>query len=834
MQLFKISVSRRIVPNVTSWIKLTAHTYTTVHKRCSFTPVRHFHNTITLSQDAAMPPGWQNTGRPHSSDSEDFDDVEFMRLVAERNHHGSNSNHNNEGISNAITVDYSDSISSQEISELCKVSERWAAQQLQLREDPPEDKSIDVKQNARDISSSPPMYQHKRSSDESIMIESDAPSKMSRVDSHHPPPPPGSEFVVVDDSSSEQKAVKQDSHPPLRSSDPYSWPPSPSYEVKPTRNVNLLPAHIEEEGDGGDSDTSSTQSDEPDSSKQAREKISGGEDYIALPELDDSEEAFLRKNPKRQCNIEKTNYDREQEDEDEENSYNSDTVQKITEKVGDVPAPFLSFEQREVLKKVLQGHSVFFTGSAGTGKSVLLREIIKALRNRHKKPNYFKNIPGMAAGADDNNSVAVTASTGLAACNIGGTTLHSFAGIGLGKEDADKLVRKIRRNRKCLRRWKSVKVLVVDELSMVDGELFDKLEYVARKIRRSEKPFGGVQLVLTGDFFQLPPVPDPDKQAKFAFEGETWGITIAETCQLCKVFRQKDNVFSNMLNEMRIGKMDSETIRTFKSHYAPLTSTGEIEATELFPRKADVERANNKRLEALEGDKVVYDAVDSYTDEALRDRKILDNMMAPKRLIIKEGAQVMSIKNIDETLVNGSVGTVVGFMDEGTYQMLKDDDGDSDTGEETIFGKRPTTFRSVEESFIRKLTQLDDLKSKATHKSTKYPLVRFQYPDGTFREVLLSPEKWSIEDYEGKTLASRHQVPLILAWALSIHKAQGQTLQYVKVNLNNAFERGQAYVALSRATSLDGLQVLGFHENKVMVHPKVVSFYESLKRYTDD
>lgn len=187
---------------------------------------------------------------------------------------------------------------------------------------------------------------------------------------------------------------------------------------------------------------------------------------------------------------------------------------------------FLSEEQQQVLNLVVeQKNSVFFTGSAGTGKSVLLREIISSLRRK------FQREP---------DRVAVTASTGLAACNIGGVTLHSFAGIGLGKDSTEELVKKIKKNQKAKHRWMRTKVLIVDEVSMVDGELFDKLEAVARMIRNNGRPFGGIQLVITGDFFQLPPVPDRGKVAKFAFDAATWNTTIEHTIALHHVFRQKD------------------------------------------------------------------------------------------------------------------------------------------------------------------------------------------------------------------------------------------------------------------------------------------------------
>jgi len=188
----------------------------------------------------------------------------------------------------------------------------------------------------------------------------------------------------------------------------------------------------------------------------------------------------------------------------------------------------LSEEQERVKKLVVeQAKSVFFTGSAGTGKSVLMRSIIADLRRKYIK---------------EPDRVAVTASTGLAACNIGGVTLHSFGGIGLGKEDVPALVKKIKKNPKAKNRWLRTKILIIDEISMVDGDLFDKLEGIARAMRNNGRPFGGIQLVITGDFFQLPPVPEygQNRSIKFAFDAGTWPTAIHHTIGLTEVFRQKD------------------------------------------------------------------------------------------------------------------------------------------------------------------------------------------------------------------------------------------------------------------------------------------------------
>jgi ATP-dependent DNA helicase PIF1 len=431
----------------------------------------------------------------------------------------------------------------------------------------------------------------------------------------------------------------------------------------------------------------------------------------------------------------------------------------------------------------------------------LLREIIAGLRRKYIR---------------EPDRVAVTASTGLAACNIGGVTLHSFAGIGLGKEPVEDLVKKIRRNAKAKQRWLRTKVLIMDEVSMVDGDLFDKLEQIARTLRNNGRPFGGIQLVITGDFFQLPPVPEFGRQSKFAFDAGTWTTSIEHTIGLHHVFRQKDPVFAGMLNEMREGRMSAESIANFKKLDRPLPpSDDSIEATELFPTRQEVDRANNVRMQQLHGNAFRFDARDggSVTNKEQRDR-LLQSCMVPEVVNLKKGAQVMLVKNLDDSLVNGSLGKVTGFMTEAMFELYKED----------------------EEAFLEGSTSENAMKAEMA-KSTLglntaqvFPLVRFAIADGTTRDLLCKREDWKIELPNGEVQASRSQIPLILAWALSIHKAQGQTLERVRVDLGRVFEKGQAYVALSRATSMAGLQILRFDPRKVIAHEKVRSFYSSLSR----
>lgn len=223
---------------------------------------------------------------------------------------------------------------------------------------------------------------------------------------------------------------------------------------------------------------------------------------------------------------------------------------------------------------------------------------------------------------------------------------------------------------------------------------------------------------------------------------------------------------------------------------------------------------------------MTFNAVDSGTIQDVQHReKLLSNCMAPQTIHLKKGAQVMLIKNMEDSLVNGSIGRVVAFMDESTFDYYRDNEGDFAGGDGNA---------SDDEGLARARKKLKPMAHKegGVTVTRKWPLVCFVQPDGTERHLLCQPEAWKIELPNGEVQAQRQQVPLILAWALSIHKAQGQTLQRVKVDLGRVFEKGQAYVALSRATSQDGLQVTRFEPRKVMVHPKVVDFYNNLVSIT--
>ncbi|XP_077581199.1 ATP-dependent DNA helicase PIF1 [Stigmatopora nigra] len=415
-----------------------------------------------------------------------------------------------------------------------------------------------------------------------------------------------------------------------------------------------------------------------------------------------------------------------------------------------LPTRKLNRGQTAVLTAVLSGKNVFFTGSAGTGKSFLLKRIIGSLPPK---------------------STFATASTGVAACHIGGTTLHNFAGIGSGSAPLEQCLELAQRPR-VLQHWTTCRHLVIDEISMVDATFFDKLESVARSVRRSTEPFGGIQLIICGDFLQLPPVSRGKDKAKFCFQARCWRKVIQVNLELTEVRRQTDQTFISLLQAVRVGRVTEEVTNKLTETAYRQIDKDSIVATRLCTHKDDVELTNDNKLQQLPGAARLFEAIDS--DPALA--KTIDTLSPVSRLIhLKVGAQVMLTKNLDVTrgLVNGARGVVLAFEP----------------------GKHGP------------------------------PRVRFMCG---VTEVL-KPERWVFKS-GGGTHLSRHQLPLKLAWAISIHKSQGMTLDCVEISLARVFESGQAYVALSRARSLEGLRVMDFDPRVVRADPDVLAFYLKLRK----
>lgn len=494
----------------------------------------------------------------------------------------------------------------------------------------------------------------------------------------------------------------------------------------------------------------------------------------------------------------------------------------------------LSDEQKMVIKYiVLDGLNVFYTGSAGTGKSVVLRELVQSLHQKY--------------GA---SRVGVTASTGLAACNIGGQTIHRFLSIGLGTGSAFELAKRIKKNPANLKKWKNLKVLIIDEISMIDGKLFTKLDELAKIIRSNQSPFGGIQIVCTGDFFQLPPV-NKEGLSEFCFQSSAWDKVIQKTILLSQVFRQKgDSELIDMLNALRYGSMDNEMIAKFYKLSREVVYEDGLEPTELFPTREEVKRANQSRLNQIPTKAIRYKAEDNISDP--NHVRMLENLMCEKELELKEGAQVMYLKNLDDQIVNGSIGTVTCFMSSKLWEKVNDvykgnlyDINDQIADELRLLSSRVGCVAnwSFEESEMynripnERKSNFMKLAAVASSELTSdlYPVVNFKTSSGNTL-IRVTREDFSIDagrirNYTGGETdkITRSQLPLLLSWALSIHKAQGQTIDRLKIDLRRIFEKGQVYVALSRAINKNHLQIMNFDPKRIAASQEVKQFYEKLE-----
>jgi ATP-dependent DNA helicase PIF1 len=485
----------------------------------------------------------------------------------------------------------------------------------------------------------------------------------------------------------------------------------------------------------------------------------------------------------------------------------------------------LSQEQNAVIEAVvISRRNIFYTGSAGTGKSVVLRKLVKKLQHVY------------------GDKVGITASTGMAACNISGSTVHKFLGIGIGQGSAFEISKRIKRNQMVMRRWQSLKVLIIDEISMIDGILFDKVNEIAKLLRGNRKPFGGIQLVCTGDFFQLPPV-CKDGRPKYCFQADSWNEVIDEKIVLTKVFRQKgDDELISMLNALRKGRLDDQITMKFKKLARRVTYTDGIEPTELFPTRNEVKISNLSRLNQLKGRTRTFMAKDyapaNTRPEAL---KQLDNLMCDKQLALKEGAQVMYLKNNSELIVNGSIGTVMYFLTKELWikvlEYYKDFEMDDPKIVEEIrlLSRRIASTADWSDADKQAFERIPEDRRSVFHKlcqmagnsadSDVLPVVVFKFD--TFSIPLLVEEfDFTVENgTRSDDKLMRTQLPLILSWAMSIHKAQGQTIDRLRIDLTKSFEMGQIYVALSRATNTNHLEVKNFEPYKVKVSEDVIKFY---------
>lgn len=481
----------------------------------------------------------------------------------------------------------------------------------------------------------------------------------------------------------------------------------------------------------------------------------------------------------------------------------------------------LSEEQQSVARVVASGRNIFFTGPAGTGKSHLLSFLVRYLTARHS-----------AAG------VAVTATTGIAAQNIGGCTLHSFSGLGMSDESSNtlatenqraQLLRRVQRRRAA---WTAVKVLIIDEVSMLKAATFEVLDFVARELReRPDEVFGGVQLVLCGDFFQLPPVQIrgcSDNEPLFCFESRVWPQAVHEVRDLKRAFRQHQLGFVRMLNELRVGIVSNECAVALRERTNVPLDEARIVPTKLFSRNKTVEEENSAELEKLSGAAVLFLAHDAATEHLCDvypglDPKVLSQTraacLALDALSLKVGAQVMLLRNMGSRFVNGSRGVVVAFERFASAEELVRLSEDS--------GNNPGCLRWDEDArraakqwAALQTKSMSPLMSRFPTGSVCLPVVEFS----SGQRMLVPPASFCF--MRGTEMVCyRVQIPLRLAWAITIHKCQGMTLDCAQVCLGNIFETGQAYVALSRVRDLSGLFIRGsWKETAIRANSRVLEF----------
>ncbi len=414
--------------------------------------------------------------------------------------------------------------------------------------------------------------------------------------------------------------------------------------------------------------------------------------------------------------------------------------------------------KQEVALKVLQtGANVFLTGEPGSGKTHTVNAYVKWLREHSIEP-------------------AITASTGIAATHVGGMTIHAWTGIGVRRDLTEYDLDEITSRERLVKRAAASNVLIIDEISMIDARTLAMAERAIRALKRNEKPWGGMQVVFVGDFFQLPPVstkenesgeviqfdasePSKKPRTSFSYTSPAWAAANPIVCYLSEQYRQNDAPFLELLTAIRKRKVGDEHHELLSSRASALDDLPES-AARLYSHNANVDRENTQRLGAIDGKSQSYQMVSkgaAHIVEALK-----RGCLSPETLTLKVGARVMFTKNaLDGSYANGTLGEVIELNDIG-------------------------------------------------------PVVRTNRK----RTLLAQPAEWSVTD-GGKVLARIAQVPLRLAWAVTVHKSQGMTLDSAAVDLSQAFEYGQGYVALSRVRELTGLYLLGYNERALMVHPEV-------------
>jgi len=439
-----------------------------------------------------------------------------------------------------------------------------------------------------------------------------------------------------------------------------------------------------------------------------------------------------------------------------------------------------SIEQQIAFNKYIEGKNIFITGPGGSGKSKLIRDIrIDAIQK--------------------NKKIQICALTGCAAVllNCRAKTIHSWSGIGLGNGSPQSILEKIKTNHYKRHNWKTLDILVIDEVSMMSKKIIELLDIIGKGIRHNNKPFGGIQVIFSGDFYQLPTVgnkEEPDT-TKFCFESELWfALFLKENnIQLKTIFRQQDAIYANILNQIREGKLRKSSCKLLEK-YINRPKPIDFTPTKLFPTRYKADYINQEEMMKLEEEEECECHLQPQINLPMSEKEkherqniskeiietelnyIQGNLMCETILKLKKGAQVMCIVNIElpngTILCNGSQGKIIAIKD-------------------------------------------------------NIPVVRFNI-NNNMVEIPMVPHIWPSENIPGIGVS---QIPLILAWALTIHKSQGATLDCAEIDIGNSiFECGQTYVALSRVKDLEGLYLTSFEPTKIRINKKVREFYDALNK----
>lgn len=405
--------------------------------------------------------------------------------------------------------------------------------------------------------------------------------------------------------------------------------------------------------------------------------------------------------------------------------------------------------QPEAIEKMMSGVNVFLTGEPGAGKTYTLNKFIEQAREAGKR-------------------IAITASTGIAASHLGGTTIHSWSGLGIADKVGDDELDRMSYKPQLMERYNRCDILIIDEVSMLHGSRLDMVDRACRWIRHNEKPFGGLQVILVGDMFQLPPVTRGSVEADYAHESNAWKVSDLQPCYLTEQHRQgADDTLLEVLRAMRQGGISPEQRKLLESRTGLVADES---ITRLYTHNVDVDILNNQKLGALEGPAKFYQM--EFNGKDWQVDKLKRNLLCPEKLELKIDAEVMFVaNNFEAGFVNGTRGKVISFS-----------------------GGEPVVLTT----------------------------------DG--QRIVVERHTWRQYNETGEYVTAEvSQIPLRLAWAVTVHKSQGMSLDSAEIDLSKAFVPGMGYVALSRVRSLDGLYLIGLGAQALELDPAIYRFDKALK-----